>query len=139
VSVRETTRFFSSGQLTEQTETLADLSPTVTLDYVYDAVGDRTQVSCTLGTTADYVADTTYDALGRVTSLRQHGVTGGDAVAEKRVDYTYDAVGDYATITTYADLAGTELVSTATYTFDAASELTGLVYTQGTTTLASYA
>ena len=43
---------------------------------------------------------------GRVTSIQQHGVTGGDAVAEKRIDFTYDAAGDYATITRYADLGG---------------------------------
>ena len=76
--------------------------------------------------------------LGRITSIQQHGVTGGDAVAEKRIDFAYDADGQYATITRYADLAGTELVATATYTFDDAYRLTGLEYTQGETTLASY-
>jgi len=39
-------------------------------------------------------------------------------VAEKRIDFTYDDVGQYATIITYANLAGTQLVSTATYSFD---------------------
>jgi hypothetical protein len=84
------------------------------------------------------MTDYQYDAVGRVTSIQQHGVTGGDAVAEKRIDFTYDADGQYATVTRYADLAGTELVATATYTFDAAYELVGLTYTSGTTTLASY-
>jgi len=73
-----------------------------------------TQVAATIGGTADYVTDYTYDALRRVTSIRQHGFTGGNAMAEKRVDLTYDDVGQHATITTYADLAGTELVATAT-------------------------
>ena len=33
----------------------------------------------------------------RVTSIQQHGVAGGDAVAEKRIDFSYDADGLYAT------------------------------------------
>ena len=49
-----------------------------------------------------------------------------------------DADGQYATVTRYADLAGTELVATATYSFDDAYQLVGLSYTKGTTTLASY-
>jgi YD repeat-containing protein len=48
-------------------------------------------------------------------------------------------VGQYATVTSYANLAGTQLVSTATYTFDNAYQLVGLTYTKGATTLASYA
>ena len=75
---------------------------------------------------------------GRVTAIQQHGVTGGDAAAEKRIDFSYDADGQYATTTRYADLAGTELVATATYSFDDAYQLVGLTYTKGTTTLASY-
>jgi YD repeat-containing protein len=75
----------------------------------------------------------------RVTSIRQHGVTGGNAVAEKRIDFSYDGLGQYATVTTYANLAGTQLVSTATYAFDNAYQLVGLTYAKGTTTLASYA
>ena len=109
------------------------------MSYQYDDVGNVTQVAATVGGTADYVTDYTYDAMSRVTSIRQHGVTGGNAVAEKRIDFTYDDVGQYATIITYANLAGTQLVSTATYTFDDAYELVGLTYTKGATTLASYA
>ena len=84
------------------------------------------------------MTDYYYYADGRVQSIQQHG-DGGDAVAEKRIDFTYDAAGNYAMITRYADLDGTELVATATYTFDAAYELTGLMYTDaGQTALASY-
>ena len=38
----------------------------------------------------------------------------------------------------YADLAGTDLVATGTYTFDDASRLVGLDYTQGVTSLVEY-
>jgi RHS repeat-associated protein len=126
------------GQLVEQTQTFADLTPTIVHNYTYDDVGNCTQIAVTVGGTADYVTDYTYDAVGRVASIRQHGVTGGNAVAEKRIDFTYDAVGQYATMTRYADLAGTQVVATGTYTFDNAYKLAGLVYTKGATTLASY-
>ena len=126
------------GNVSTTTEVLPGLSVPIVLSYQCDAAGDCTEVSATIGGTADYVTDYTYDALGRVTSICQYGVRGGDAVAEKRIDLSYDALSHYATITRYADLAGTEVVATATYTFDAAYQLEGLVYTQGTTTLASY-
>jgi len=127
------------GRITSETQSFDDLTPTVVLAYQYDDVGNVTQVSATVGGTADYVTDYIYDALGRVTSVQQHGVTGGNTVAEKRIDFSYDVVGQYATITTYADLAATDLVTTATYTFDDAYRLVGLGYTKGTTALASYA
>jgi RHS repeat-associated protein len=127
------------GRITSETQSFDDLTPTVVLAYQYDDLGNVTQVAATIGGTADYVTDYTYDTLGRVASIRQHGVTGGNAVAEKRIDFTYDTLGQYATITTYADLAATDLVTTATYTFDDAYRLVGLSYTKGTTTLASYA
>lgn len=37
-------------------------------------------------------------------------------MAEKRIDFTYDDAGQYATITRYTDLDGTELVATSTWT-----------------------
>ena len=60
-------------------------------------------------------------------------------MANKRIDLTYDADSQYATITRYAGLDTSALVATATYTFDAAYELVGLTYTKGTTMLAGYA
>jgi RHS repeat-associated protein len=126
------------GHVNTTTEVLAGLSAIVVLTYQYDQVGNVTQVAATIGGTADYVIDYTYDALGRVTSIRQHAVDGENTVAEKRIDLTYDVLGQYATITTYADLAGTKLVATATYEFNDAYELVGLKYEKGSTTLASY-
>jgi RHS repeat-associated protein len=130
------------GRVASETETFADLTPTVVLTYTYDAVGDVTQTSCTIGGTADYVIEYTYNALGLVTSMRQHGVTGGDAVAEKRIDFTYDALGQYATIVYYSDIDGgtANLVMTATYTYNDVGELTSLVYTDASSaTLRSFA
>ena len=86
----------------------------------------------------DFVDDYTYDSLGRVTRIEQHGVTGGDPVAAKRIDIAYDAASQWATITRYNNLAGTQVVAVGTYTFDNASRLVGLDYTKGATTLVGY-
>ena len=94
-------------------------------------MGYLTQMATTIGGTADAVTDYTYDALGRVTRIEQHGVQGGNAVSEKRVDIEYDVRSQYATIKYYSDLDGGSgnLVMTATYTFDDTGRLTDLVYT----------
>jgi hypothetical protein len=90
----------------------------------YDAAGNRTQLAAAIGGTADFVTDYTYDALHRMTRIEQHGASGGNAVAEKRIDLAYDAASQ--SITRYADLAATKLVATSTYAFDAAGRSTNL-------------
>jgi YD repeat-containing protein len=121
------------GRVATETQTFAD-APTVVFHYTYDGNGNRTKVECFIDGTPDYVTDYTYDNLGRVTRMQQYGVAGGNAVAEKRVDYAYDANGQYATITTYTALydvndTDKDLVSTAEYQYDADGRLTDLVYT----------
>jgi hypothetical protein len=48
----------------------------------------------------------------------QAGQSGGNAVAEKGVDLSYTALGQFAEITRYADVAGTDLVATSEWTCD---------------------
>ena len=88
--------------------------------------------------TADFLNHYAYDSLDRITQVTQQQQTGGNAVAAKRVDFTYNADGQYATINRYADLAGTLLVAGSAYGYDSRGAITSLAHTQGTTTLASY-
>jgi hypothetical protein len=91
-------------------------------------------LSATIDTTADFVNQYTYDALHRMTRIEQSGQSGqsgGNAVAEKRIDLSYDAASQWQTITRYADLAATKLVATSDYAFDAAGRLTALTHAQG--------
>ncbi len=108
-----------------ETQTIAGLTPVVEFAYQYDALGNRLQSVAMLDSVADAVTNYAYDSLGRVTMIEQFGVQGGNAVAEKRIDFTYDAGSRYATITRYADLAGTELVATGVYAFDFLAGLPG--------------
>ena len=122
----DTFSYNNLGQATSTTQQIAGLTPTVTLAQQFDADGNRTQLTATIGDTADFVNNYAYDSLRRMTQVTQSGVSGGNAVAEKRVDFGYNADGQYGTITRYADLAGTELVATGTYGFDAAGNMTSL-------------
>ncbi len=75
---------------------------------------------------------------GRVTSIQQHGSTD---VADKRIDFTYDADGQYNTITYYNNCDGllAHVVMTATYNYNDVGQLTGLVYRdQGSTVIRSF-
>ena len=110
--------------------------PTVVLAYQYDSAGHRTQMAATIDGTADFVDDYVYDSLGRVVSVTEHGVEGGNAVADKTIDFTYNDAGQIVSIERYE---GTELVVTADYAYDSSGRLTGLLYHQGTTVLNSYA
>jgi YD repeat-containing protein len=56
-------------------------------------------------------------------------------VAEKRVDYSYNTLGQYDTVTRYADVAETILVATTAYGYDPLGRLASLVHAQGQTTL----
>ena len=103
------------------------------------AVGVRTDaIRRTIGGTADFVNNYAYDLLGEMTQVTQSGVTGGNAVAEKRVDFGYSSVGQLGSATRYADLAGTELVATGSYGYDQFGRLTSLDYSQGQTTLVNH-
>ena len=126
------------GRSTTITQSIAGLTPTVTLAQQFDADGDRTQLSATIGQTADFMNNYAYNGLGQMTQVTQSGATGGDAVAEKRIDISYDAAGQFNTVSRYADLAGTELVAESDYTYDLAGQLTALDHHQGTTDLENY-
>ena len=98
-------------------------------DSEYNANSQRTELSAAIGGTSDFVNAYDYDNLGRMKWVKQTD-QGGYTVAYKRVDFSYDDASRYATISRYADLAATDLVATATYTFDNANRLTGMVYSQ---------
>ena len=117
------------------TESLPN-GPAVTLAYQYNPAGQRTQMAAFVDSSCDFVDDYSYDSLGRVVSVDEHGVSGGDAVANKEIDLTYNSDGELATVDRYEDGV---LAVEGDYTYDSAGDLIGLVYHQGDTVLASYA
>ena len=81
------------------------------------------------------IEDFTYDELDRVTRITQ----GGNGVAQKRVDFDYDAASQMTSASRYADLAGTQLVAGSDYAYDLAGRLTNLTHGNETNVLADYA
>ncbi len=73
------------------------------------------------------------DLLSRMVRIEQHGLPGGHQVAEKRVDLSYNARGQFTEIVRYRALSGTpdQEVATSVYTYDAAHRLVGLAHSRG--------
>ena len=108
----------------------------VILTSAFNAGGHRTSLSAEIDSTDDFVNSYTYDALNRLTQLDQ-GATGSASVAEKRVDFSYNAIGQFTSIARFNDLDGGsgDEVATSTYSYDTLGRLTGLAYKNGGTNL----
>jgi RHS repeat-associated protein len=114
----------------------AALGPTVTLVYQY--TGDSVRpagVSASIDGVPDYCNTYTYDGQGRLVRIVQTGQPNGNAVANKQIDLAYRTDGQLATVCRYQD---GQLAVEANYAYDSLGRLTGLVYHQGETVLASY-
>ncbi len=101
-----------------------------TTTFEYDSRGNRTRENRPLGRFVVY----TYDANSRMSRVTQTG----PGVAEKRVDFRYDAVGQYVGIDRFADVAGTTLIGTTQYTFDLGGRPTEVSHVRGGTTFNAF-
>jgi RHS repeat-associated protein len=138
-----------SDQLTAVVETIAG-GPTVELVYTYSDSGECSGVTASIGGTVDSSGNYTggtldyqntygYDDNGDLIQIVQSSQTGGDAVATKEIDLTYNAAGQFQSIDRYLGQGqDKQLVAESGYTYNSAGQLTGLVYQQGTTPLANY-
>jgi YD repeat-containing protein len=81
-----------------------------------------------------------YDNIQRLVQIDQSGVQGGNTVAEKRVNFAYNAAGQLTSIARYKDLDGGSgnLVATTSFVYDGIARLTDLTHTHDTTTIADY-
>ncbi|WP_158265624.1 RHS repeat-associated core domain-containing protein [Blastopirellula marina] len=129
------------GRNTSTEHELTALGFDVVIDETYDALGRRTGLAAEIDGTDDLVNSYAYDYLNRMTQVTQGSQSGGNVVAEKRANFSYDAEdkGQFTSISRYADLAGTELVATSTYGYDSADQVTSITHTDsGSSTLAGY-
>ena len=81
------------GRVTSDTQVITGLTPSVVLASVYDANSNRTSLATTVGSNADFKNEYLYDNLNRMTRVTQQSQSGGNAVATKRVDFAYNALG----------------------------------------------
>jgi len=116
------------GRATSIDATITGLTRVVAFAQQFDALGRRTQLAASIGGTADFVTGYAYDDLGRVASITQQGQTGGNAVAEKAIDFLFDTAGQPDTVKRYSDVARAGLVAESNYQFDNAGRLTDLTH-----------
>ncbi len=129
-----TFEYNSLGQQTSVDNSGTSGVPDVVLASAFDALGNRTSLGATIASTADFQNSYLYDGFGRTATIEQTGATGGDAVADKRVDFTYNADGTFSTIDRYSDLTATSLVAASGYGYDSLARITSL--DQGTSSTA---
>jgi RHS repeat-associated protein len=58
-----------------------------------------------------------------MTQVQQYGVAGGNAVGEKRVDFRYNALGQFTMIQRFRDLAGGQMAAYSQFGYDAYGNL----------------
>jgi len=143
VNSNELVLTFDYDDLDRRTRVIHDYLTLTAMPYLttlseFDLNDRRTQVSTILTMTADSVTDYSYDALDRMIGIQQTGVTGGNAVADKRIDLAYNAANQFSTISRYEDLTATTLVAASDYSLDNAGRLTGLTHSQPGSVLADY-
>jgi YD repeat-containing protein/VCBS repeat-containing protein len=72
--------------------------PHVVLNATYDALGDMLTQSATIAGTADFLNNYSYDGDQQLTTVQQEQQSGGNTVANKEIDYGYNAIGQFTAI-----------------------------------------
>jgi RHS repeat-associated protein len=108
--------------------------PRVQFNYSYDAVDNLTNITDTINGTVKGRETRNYDALNRTIQITQSGSN----VANKRVDFSYDAASQIKGMNRYSDLNGTNSIAKTNYNYDNAGRLIHLVHTKNNQTLAEY-
>jgi RHS repeat-associated protein len=121
------------GRVTNEGQTLAGLAPVLQYESQFNAVSRRTQLQAKIGGTNDFQNQYAFDALHRLTSLAQQDVSGGNVVADKRIDFEYDAASAFTRIARYADQAASEFVANTFFSYDPFGRLSKLLHTEDET------
>ncbi|HJT35100.1 MAG TPA: RHS repeat-associated core domain-containing protein, partial [Pirellulales bacterium] len=105
--------------------------PHVALTAGYDSANDRTSLSATIGGTADFLNNYTFDADQRLTDETQQGQNGGNGVAAKQIEFYYNALGQFTSVARYDFVGMGPMVdiATAAYGYDGGNRMTSLGYT----------
>ncbi|MDX1928385.1 MAG: RHS repeat-associated core domain-containing protein, partial [Pirellulaceae bacterium] len=126
------------GRATSIANTIAGLTPTVTLAQNFNAAGNRTELKATIGSTLDFRNTYQFDTLGRVTEMIQQSQAGGNAVTAKRAAFEYNKLNQRTSLTRYQSTGTSNLVAATDYTYDTVNRLSSLTHKQNSTTLAGY-
>jgi RHS repeat-associated protein len=104
-------------------------------------MGDRTSLAATIAGTPDFINNYSYDGDQNLIVVQQQQQTGGNTVANKEIDYGYNAIGQFTAIGYYDELSGPRTdIATGAFSYDTDGRLTGLAYTSdgGQNTIDTY-
>ena len=117
------------GRVTKTVEDIVGFSTDITLDYTYDANGNRKTMAATIGIgtfgDADYENTYVYDDLNRLTRIEQTD-QGENAVADKLIKFAYNALGQLTYVERFENLIGTDEALRTAYTYDGANRMNAL-------------
>ncbi len=101
--------------------------PSTILDRTYDALGNVLSTTDTINGLVGGTNAYSYDALDRLTKLTQSIAVGSTiSVAEKRVDLTYNALGQFASLSRFSDVGGLQSVAATSFAYDTLNRLTNI-------------
>ncbi len=139
------------GRVTTETQNLAGvgLGPRIDLTRTWDKISNRTGLSAKLvsgGTTInDFTNVYSFDNLNRIFQITQSalGGAGAHAVADKRINLSYNGLGQLTFVSRYQNTSGSGPALRSIYGYDNANRLTSLTHRNletggGFTNLATY-
>lgn len=106
-------------------------APDMLLSYQHDSMNNRTQLAAMIAGTADFPNTYQYDADQRMTQLVQQSQTGGNAVATKGANFSYDAFGQLVQIfrTNFFGAGQQPDIATSAFSYDGGNRLTEIART----------
>jgi YD repeat-containing protein len=122
-----------AGRVTSETQTLAALSFDIEYASTFNDNGARTQLQAILDGTNDFRNTYTRDNISRVTRIDQEDVSGGNTLAEKRIDLACNDYGNLRKIARYADIAATEFVANTFLDYDEFGRVIEIFHTMDST------
>lgn len=116
------------------TQDITGLVPTIEFTSEYDLLGRRIEMQADMGTAPtdpnDFINSYIYNSNNSMTRVIQDGVGGqASAVADKRVDFSYDLVGQFDEINRYASLDTSDPIADTDFMFDFAGRLDQIEHT----------
>jgi RHS repeat-associated protein len=120
-------------RLVSEFQWVTGLNEVVGFTSQFDQSGNRREMTAQfiVNMPWDFVNHYSYDGLNRLTQITQQGL-GDNAVAAKRVNFTYDLAGQVDTIQRYSSLDTSAPVAVSDFTFDSAGRLKELAHFDGT-------
>ncbi|MFN0020615.1 MAG: putative toxin, partial [Pirellulaceae bacterium] len=110
--------------------------PTTVLTWAYNAAGLATSETVSVASTADYKNEYSYDNLLRLTQMDQIAQGGGNSVASKRIEFAYNAIGQFISIARKHKPSGSWVeIATTELAYDTLSRLTDIDQKRGGSSL----